>query len=80
MKVLLIWDSCGQDDIALYFVTGDSAEIALNAHGQYINSTDDTEAVDQVNDWLSGSNKDFTAVNTYKPGTYDAISICGFAS
>ena len=27
MKVLLIWDSCGQDSPALYFVTEDAISI-----------------------------------------------------
>jgi hypothetical protein len=81
MKVLLIWDSCGQNSPALYFVTGDSAKIALAAHGQYINSDDDeTENTDKIKELLDSqsTSKDFAMVNTTKPDNYDAISICGW--
>lgn len=80
MKVLLIWDSCGDDPIKLWLVTGEAAKLAMKANGQYVNGDiPDNAAVYDLNIIL-GSGKintaEFNQV-TY-PITVDAISVCGF--
>lgn len=40
MKVLFVWDQCGEEPLEFYIATGDAAHAALKCQGQYINSSD----------------------------------------
>lgn len=51
MKVLLIWEEV-PEKISAYVLEGEDAEIALAAHGKYINSDDD-ETVEKLGEILA---------------------------
>ena len=87
MKVLMIWD---QLDVGIrcYAMTGELADLALKANGQYINNSDVPEgsAVQKIRDLLYDSDgkkkkapRDMKIVSRGKVGTFafDAIVVCG---
>jgi hypothetical protein len=74
-RVLLVWDDGGQS-VQLYLLEGRCAELAIAAHGLYVNS-DESEALDELNRELA----DIEPLAWNEPvetGGNAKVALCGF--
>jgi hypothetical protein len=81
MRALIIFEMVPESTV---FVTVENPtkqelQVIKEAAGQFINSSDDTEAVDQISEWMAGKWKEFSADEVYLfEGPFDLVVLCGF--
>ncbi len=80
MKVLVVFEMVPEETVLLLVEdpTEDELQTLRGAAGQYINDSDDTACVEQINEWYDADR--FAKPDPNKPveGPFDLVVVCGF--
>lgn len=79
MKALIVFELV-PEDVTLYVIDQPDKEeqtILYAAAGQYLNSTANTEAVDQVDEWIASGRVTKLDSKHYAEGPFDTVVVCG---
>lgn len=75
MKVLLVWEEV-PENTKFYVLEGETAELALQCAGQFVNSNNESDEIDQLSTVIDGLPS--FSIDTPIEGPFDKVVVAGF--
>jgi hypothetical protein len=75
MKVLLVWEEV-PENTKFYVLEGEIADLALKCAGQYVNTVEETDEIEQLSEAIGGHPS--FGIDEPIEGPFDKVVVAGF--